>query len=259
MIKFFVVIFTGPSRGIMKDCYHNTCDTAAHNVSHNFASLDMLTKVTQTVIDLLLDTSHATCNASIRQTRLNKRNQRSIPDYIFFDKKNQKSIRGPNPFEEETTEPPNYEPKSQPQQTELEFKSPIEPKIDQKISEQNAQPQNDEPQIEQKIEQNTQPQTELQNKPKIEPRVEPQIEPKIEPRVEPKTEQQFKPQIVNKSETVLKDKNINNSNIAIPKKNTFSKNPLKRRPPMYVYFYPVFMPRPYNNPRLHWGYGHIDY
>ena len=252
MIKFFVVIFTGPSRGIMKDCYHNTCDTAAHNVSHNFASLDMLTKVTQTVIDLLLDTSHATCNASIRQTRLNKRNQRSIPDYIFFDKKNQKSIRGPNPFEEETTEPPNYEPKSQPQQTELEFKSQIEPKIDQKISsEQNAQPHIDEPQIEQKIEQNTQP----QNKPKIEPRVEPQIEPKIEPRVEPKTEQQFKPQIVNKSETVLKD----NSNIAIPKKNTFSKNPLKRRPPMYVYFYPVFMPRPYNNPRLHWGYGHIDY
>ena len=58
--------------------------------------------------------------------------------------------------------------------------------------------------------------------------------------------------------TFLKDKK-NNSNIPTHKANTFAKNPLKRRPPMYVYFYPVFMPRPYNNPRLHWGYGHIDY
>ena len=49
---------TGPSRGLMKDCYHNTCDNAAHNVSHHFASMDMLVKVTQTIIDLLLGRIH---------------------------------------------------------------------------------------------------------------------------------------------------------------------------------------------------------
>ena len=42
----------------MKDCYHNTCDNAAHNVSHHFASMDMLVKVTQTIIDLLLGRIH---------------------------------------------------------------------------------------------------------------------------------------------------------------------------------------------------------
>ena len=46
----------------MKECYHNACDNSAYNLTKvTFASMDMLEKVTQTTIDMLLDVSNAKC------------------------------------------------------------------------------------------------------------------------------------------------------------------------------------------------------
>ena len=80
----------------MVSYFSHTLANAAYNESHHFASMDMLVKVTQTIIDLVLDTSNATCSASSRQV---PKLTRPIADYIFYDKKKEIAIRGKNPFE----------------------------------------------------------------------------------------------------------------------------------------------------------------
>ena len=54
----------------MKECYHNVCDDSAYNRTKvNFASMDMLEKVTQTTINLLLDVSDANCVKTMPNNR----------------------------------------------------------------------------------------------------------------------------------------------------------------------------------------------
>eukprot|EP00093_Oithona_nana_P000102 00102.XXX_2075_1112_1 [CDS] Oithona nana genome sequencing. len=61
--KSLLISDTGPSRGLMKVCYHASCDSAQFNATQNqdFASMDLLEKVTQTAIDMLLDLTNAKC------------------------------------------------------------------------------------------------------------------------------------------------------------------------------------------------------
>ena len=69
------------------------CDSALFNQTEkNFASLELLSQVTQTTIDMLLDVSS---NANVN-------------DYIFWDKNTNTSIVGPNPYIREETQKPFY-------------------------------------------------------------------------------------------------------------------------------------------------------
>ena len=47
----------------MQTCYHTACDSRAHNETVGFASLEMLAKVTQTLIDTVVDAAEAKCNS----------------------------------------------------------------------------------------------------------------------------------------------------------------------------------------------------
>ena len=125
-----------------------------------------------------LDTSNATCAASNRQ--VSKMMPRPIPNYVFYDKQNAKSIRGgKNPFEK-PKEPPKPKKKQE----------PISPRTAETIA---------------PIRKMTPPST-----------------------MAPKTYNHVP------------------SRLLPP--------PLTRRPPLYVYYYPVFVPQiPY---RHGWGYAY---
>jgi len=89
---------TGPARGIMKECYHNACDDAAYNLTKvTFASLDMLEKVTQTTIDLLLDVSNAKC---ARTRPFQSEFSRVKREFNFWDKRYNTALKGSDPFEQ---------------------------------------------------------------------------------------------------------------------------------------------------------------
>lgn len=91
---------TGPSRGIMRQCYHNMCDSAIFNATNPFASMEMLQKVTQTTIHMLMDISNAKCQKS----QPTYRSKTEIHQYLFWDKRTNSSIVGTNPYEEEEKE-----------------------------------------------------------------------------------------------------------------------------------------------------------
>ncbi len=91
---------TGPARGIMKDCYHNTCDDAKFNATNQaFASLPMIAKVTQATIDLLIEFQD--CQNYSNDTKLEDleaRNSRRLHyDFQFWDKTTNSSIISYNP------------------------------------------------------------------------------------------------------------------------------------------------------------------
>ena len=104
--KSLLISDTGPSRGLMKVCYHASCDSAQFNATQNqdFASMDLLEKVTQTAIDMLLDLTNAKCSGKSRR-KIRKHvvtaasSSSSNFDYTFYDKTTNTSIKGnSNPY-----------------------------------------------------------------------------------------------------------------------------------------------------------------
>ena len=99
--KSIVISDTGPSRGLMKGCYHASCDSAQFNATQNqdFASLDLLEKVTQTAIDMLLDLTDAKCSRSSRKIMKHVfPSSNNNFEYTFYDKSTNTSIKGNNPY-----------------------------------------------------------------------------------------------------------------------------------------------------------------
>ena len=108
--------------GLFQFLATQSCDAAIFNQTANFASMEVLKKVTQTTIDLLLDVADPKCTtndtsdrsnmanhvASIPEDKMqepigdelegNKDNQGKLYDYDFWDKKINGTIRGENPY-----------------------------------------------------------------------------------------------------------------------------------------------------------------
>jgi hypothetical protein len=108
-IKAIHITDTGPARGIMERCYHNECDTASFNMTEGFANLEFLTKVTQSMIDTLIDVSNAKCHST---KRIIKRTPTISSSYGFFDKKKAAVVVGEDPYalNEQTVKPVIVEP-----------------------------------------------------------------------------------------------------------------------------------------------------
>ena len=84
---------TGPARGIMRRCYHGPCDDAHFNRTQtNFASMDLLAKVTQTAIDMLMDFRGTSCGGGGRPMTSEPTN------FNFYDKRTNEIIKGIDPY-----------------------------------------------------------------------------------------------------------------------------------------------------------------
>lgn len=96
------VMDTGPARGEMKDCYHQECDTVYANATKKFTSLELLQKVTQTTIDLLLDVTNSKCSGHGRKIH---KFRTFPPNYYFFDKVSNRTIRDTEQLESPSNAP----------------------------------------------------------------------------------------------------------------------------------------------------------
>ena len=135
--KSLLISDTGPSRGLMKVCYHASCDSAQFNATQNqdFASMDLLEKVTQTAIDMLLDLTNANCSGggggkSRRKIRkhvvvTSSSSSSSSFDYTFYDKTTNTSIKGnSNPYITNRTTKTNDDKKGKEELEEEDKKTP---------------------------------------------------------------------------------------------------------------------------------------
>ena len=133
--KSLLISDTGPSRGLMKVCYHASCDSAQFNATQNqdFASMDLLEKVTQTAIDMLLDLTNAKCSGGGGKSRRKIRkhvvvtssSSSSSFDYTFYDKTTNTSIKGnSNPYITNRTTKTNDDKKGKEELEEEDKKTP---------------------------------------------------------------------------------------------------------------------------------------
>ena len=85
----------------MRECYHGPCDDALYNRTQaNFASMDLLKKVTQTAIDMLLDVSGAKCTKGRYPKRPEAAAEHNeMKSHLnFYDKRSHEIIKGIDPF-----------------------------------------------------------------------------------------------------------------------------------------------------------------
>ena len=100
-----MISLIGPARGAMTECYHNKCDESALNMTVPFASLELLTKVTQAMVDTVVDATDAKClNSDFdagQISSLNRFGRNLDASYYFYDKRRKKALVGEGkPYDE---------------------------------------------------------------------------------------------------------------------------------------------------------------